>query len=135
MRTACASCHQGGEATAQAVSPCAAIIAAGLWVLSAPRAQENWAVPTEGSTREITWGMLTLSDLVRIYLVAGYPENIPSKALFYFYLCVSQGICAHEHQYLWRPEESIRPPGAGVTGRRELPDVGTGTLTQFRMCS
>lgn len=75
---------QGGEATAQAVCPCAAIIAAGLWVLSAPRAQENWAVPTEGSTREITWGMLTLSDLVRIYLVAGYPENIPSKALFYF---------------------------------------------------
>lgn len=30
---------------------------------------------------------------------------------------------------MWRPEEGVRFPGAGVTGSCELPDLGTGDQT------
>lgn len=45
------------------------------------------------------------------------------------FLCVY--VCVHEFRYPERPEESIRSPGALVTGGRESPSMGAGNLTQI----
>lgn len=45
-------------------------------------------------------------------------------------MCVYLWIYAHEYRYLWRPEEGVEAPGAGVIGGCEAPDVDAGTRTQ-----
>lgn len=45
-------------------------------------------------------------------------------------MCVYLWVCAHEHRYLWRPEEGAETQGAGVIGDCEAPDVDAGTRAQ-----
>lgn len=51
-----------------------------------------------------------------------------------FFSCAHVGlhvcICPICVQYLWRPKEGIRFPGAGVTGGCKAPDVDSGSQTQ-----
>lgn len=45
-------------------------------------------------------------------------------------MCVYLWVCAHEHRYLWRPEEGAEALGDGVIGDCEAPDVDAGTRAQ-----
>lgn len=44
------------------------------------------------------------------------------KFLFYMNECLSSCMCIW---CLQRPEEAVGSPGTGITGSRELPDMGT----------
>ena len=44
--------------------------------------------------------------------------------------CVCVCVCMSAGRCLWRPEEGIRSPRAGITGGWEQPDVDTGDPTQ-----
>jgi len=56
------------------------------------------------------------------------------------YIClVCVGVYAHEYCCLLRPEEGVGSSEVGVTGKRDLPDIGTGNRAwgfhKRNMCS
>lgn len=44
---------------------------------------------------------------------------------------VSVCVCVHECRYPERPEDGVRPPGAGVTAGHEPPHTGAGSHTSL----
>jgi hypothetical protein len=52
------------------------------------------------------------------------------KVYFIFTYVLGGGPYAYEWRFLWKPEEDIRFPRTGVTGRRAPHDLGAGNQTQ-----
>lgn len=76
--------------------------------------------------------LLFTTEEKKVCFLSGEVTHIKELYLHYFlYACVRVCVwdCIHEDQWLQRPEVS-NPFGAGVTGRSEPPQVGTGIRTQ-----
>lgn len=53
--------------------------------------------------------------------------------LIYLYVCLSVYMCMCEYKYLWRSEEFIRTPVAGVADSCETLDIGNEPLQKQQM--
>lgn len=75
-------------------------------------------------------GLLSLFSVACVFMVSGLSAW---HRLTDLSLCVCLGCACVPHECVvrpWKPEEGVRSPGAGVTGRCELFYVGAGNRTQ-----